>query len=464
MAKAIINQLVEGQIFSHTAIIKNTFSRIFGRLISSIFERLFHEPMGDGVMKFFWNLSYVGLGTVISTVFSFSYNVIAGRVLGPSGYGGFTLVQSIAMFLYIPMLLGLHTAMIRYCAGSTEQLQQRKIISTTYIVALCLTIVSVLLYGIFRHQVADLFSVSQEIITLSVLFAVLFAVYTLATSSLRGLHLMKDYAFFQPIYGVTLLTALLVFIYFQFYSFKAMVYASFLAYGIVGSIIVLIFLKRYLTFRIDRSWLSKLWKYSSLSVIGGLSFTLYTNIDRIMINYYMDVGSVGMYSVYYYASFTMLALFSGIFTTVFFPAVSKTRDKGSIYRKLNKTIPYLLILGIPFALIGEYIILQFFGKDYSIQLPLLIMFAVAGVLVTWYGIYAWFFNSEGVKGARLTVSGTLIIAVANIALNIVLIPLVGLYGAIGATALAFTFGLYYNFYRGKNFFTNTREDEYEPNP
>lgn len=67
------------------------------------------------------------------------------------------------------------------------------------------------------------------------------------------------------------------------------------------------------------------------------------------------------------------------------------------------------------------------------------------------GVYAWFFNSEGIEGAKLTVSGTLIIAIANIILNVILIPQIGLYGAIGATTLAFSLGLGYNFYRGKRF-------------
>jgi len=109
-------------------------------------------------------------------------------------------------------------------------------------------------------------------------------------------------------------------------------------------------------------------------------------------------------------------------------------------------------LSLRYPLIGEYAILRLFGEDYPIQLPLMLIFAVAAILVTWYGVYAWFFNSEGIEGAKLTVSGTLIIAIANIILNAILIPQIGLYGAIGATALAFALGLCYNFYRGKRFF------------
>ena len=457
MVKAINNRLAEEQHYLKGTTIQNAFSRFFGRIISLFHEKIFREPASEEMIKFVRNLSYVGLGTIFASIFSFLYNIIAGRVLGPSGYGSFMLVQSIAMVLYIPMLLGLNTAMIKYCAENKDQHQQRRIISTAFIATTCLTVTSVLLYGTFRHQIATIFSVDQEIIVLSILFAVLFTFYTLVISSLRGLHLMKDYAVFQPIYGITLLLALLLFIFIQFNSFKAMVYATYLAYGVIGLIILFRFFKRYLTFVIDRSWLSTLWKYSSVAVIGGLSFTLYTNVDRIMINYYMDVESVGVYGVYYYASFTVLTLVSGIFTTVFFPTASKSHDRSSIYGKLNKIVPYLLILGLPVALIGEYVILRLFGEGYTIQLPLMLVFAIAAILVTWYGVYAWFFNSEGIEGAKLTVSGTLIIAIANIILNVILIPQIGLYGAIGATTLAFSLGLGYNFYRGKRFFACNSE-------
>ncbi|MDD3523378.1 MAG: flippase [Candidatus Cloacimonetes bacterium] len=452
MTKAIIKRLFEAQRHLHSTKTMKNSSRIFKGLISFFYGKIFHEPANEEVMKFFRNLSYVGLGTILSTIFSFSYNLIAGRVLGPSGYGGFTVVQSIAMFLYIPMLFGLHTAMMKYCAESKDQYQQHRILSTTYTLVICLTLASVLIYYIFRDQIAAIFSVNQEIVMLSIIFTVFFVFYTLATSSIRGLHLMRAYAIYQPIYGIILLSAFLIFISAQFYSFKAMVYSTCLAYGIVGLVITLRFLKDHLAFTIDRSWVPTLWKYSSLAVIGGLSFTLYTNIDRVMINYYMGFASVGIYAVYYYASFTVLTLISGIFTTVFFPTASRSQDKRAIYKKLNRTIPYLLILGIPIAITAEYVILLLFGKDYPLQLPLMLIFAVSAILVTWYGIYAWFFNSEGIEGSKLTVSGTLVIAITNVIFNVILIPLMGLYGAIGATTLAFALGLCYNFYYGKKFF------------
>ena len=166
----------------------------------------------------------------------------------------------------------------------------------------------------------------------------------------------------------------------------------------------------------------------------------------------MDMESVGIYGVYYYASFAVIGLFSGVFITVFFPVASKTSDKKLLYSKLTKTIHYLLILAILGVMIGEVIILQFLGKEYPQNFLLMVLFAITAVLATWYSILAWFFSSDGINGARLTVSGTIIIAIANIVLNIILIPQIGLWGAIGASTVAFIIGLCFNYYYGRKHF------------
>ncbi|WP_286681164.1 lipopolysaccharide biosynthesis protein, partial [Methanoculleus sp. DTU007] len=97
----------------------NSYSILFA-LTNTIYRAIFHEEISTEVEKFIKNLSYVGIGTIVASVFSFSFNILAGRWLGPSEYGTFTLIQSVAMFLYIPMLLGFHTAMVKYNAEKVD--------------------------------------------------------------------------------------------------------------------------------------------------------------------------------------------------------------------------------------------------------------------------------------------------------------------------------------------------------
>jgi O-antigen/teichoic acid export membrane protein len=428
-------------------------SRICMAIISYFYECIFREKPNEDFYNFIKKSIYVGFGTFVATVFTFLFNIVAGRVFGPSGYGTFMLIQSIAMFLFIPMFLGLHTAMIKYCAETGDHNQRQKIISTTYIAVLFLTIISVCLYEIFNNQLVSLFSVNKEIFEMSIIFAVLFVFYTLTTSTLGGLHLTKEYALFQPIYGIIIFLILFIFLAFQYTSYKAIFYAMSLSYGIIGCAIVLLYLRKYLSFFLDSKWLSTLWSYSNLAVISGLACVLYTNIDRILINYYLGVTSVGIYSVYYISSFGIVGLSYSILAIVFLPMASNMPDKKKLYLLLKKICPYLLVFGIPVVIAGQFVLLMLFGSEYPIEIPLVILFAISAVLATVYGIFSFFFSSEGVSGARLALWGILIIAIVNIILNIIFIPRVGLYGAIGSTAVALAFGSGFNFYCGRKYFT-----------
>jgi len=422
--------------------IKDVFFRTSMRILSLFYEKLFHEGIDEEVENFIKNLSYVGFGIILSTIFVFLFNFVAGRLLGPIGYGNFTLVQSIAMFLYIPMILGFNTAMMKYCAEYRDSDSQNKIISTTYSIVILLIIISLMIYFIFSNQLMILFSVDYEILCLSIIFAIFYVLYTLTTSTLIGLHHLKGYSLFQSIYGFLLFLTFLVFICIHFTSYKAMIYANYLAYGIIGCAIAILILKKHITLRISPPWLSSLWKFSNLAIICTISFNIYTNIDCILINYYMDVQSVGIYGVYYMASFPTVMIFTSVFTTVLFPTASKLQDKKSLYMKLKKITPYLFVLGIPGVLIGEFLILKLFGPAYPIDVPLMIIFAVAAVLTSLYQIFGCFFTSNSLKGIKLISTSSLIIALMNIILNIILIPIIGLDGAIGATAISFAIGLF----------------------
>lgn len=424
--------------------------RIYGRIITLvgiIYERIFHETMSFEVQKFFGSISYVTIGTMIGTIFSFTFNILSGRLLGPQGYGQFTLLQSIGMILYIPMLFGVHTALIKYTAQKPDHDRQRVILSSAFLMVLLFTGVSLILFALFAEPIAALLSVSIDIYWLGVLFAVLFVFYTLTTSALLGLNQMKQYALTQPAFSFLMLATFLVLILMHQFNYLSMVYAMYMAYG-VTALGILIYIRRYLRFEVNRPWLGTLVRFSAAAMMGCVCFTVYTNVGKLMINYYMSVGEVGIYGVYYYASFTVVGLFSGIFTTVFFPTISKYKDLGSVYKKLNTMMIYYILLGIPFVVVFEFVILKLFGAQYPMIPALMLLFALTAMLVTGYGMYQWLFNAAGIHGAYLALTNEIMITVLNLVLNILLIPRFGLYGAAGATAIAFAIGILAFYFRG----------------
>ena len=420
---------------------KNTLSAKIIGIIGTFYERLFHENVTDEVEKFIKNLSYMGIGTFIASLFSFSYNILAGRWLGPSEYGSFTLVQSVAMFLYIPMMLGFHTALVKYNAEKIDFLRQRCIISTTFILASLFTIASIFIYLVFSEQVMNIFSISRDIFYFALVFAVLYVFYTLMIETMRSLHRIKEVSLFNLIFSLTVFLSFLAFIFvFRDLSFKSPLISMLLAYGLTGGILLAL-LRKYIKPEFDWEWAQKLQKFSIYSLIGGISFVCYMNFGKIVINMYLPVSNVGIYWAYNYSFTAVIFLFMSIFVTVFYPVASMCADKGMLFRRINKIVIILLIFGWPLALVSGYIILWMYGAEYPFNLSLMFLFATAGICISIDQLYGHLVCSTGIHGAKIESYAGVVLAGVNIILNFLLIPRIGLTGAVVATIISYLFSI-----------------------
>jgi O-antigen/teichoic acid export membrane protein len=420
------------------------------RMVGGLYERVFHEPMGDKVTQFVHDLSYVTIGTLVATCFSLTFNILSGRLLGPAGYGQFTLVQSLGMVMYLPMLAGLNASLIKYTAEGEERERHKRLISTTYIIVLLLTVVTIILYLWLGDALASLFTVSPDLLSLSIIYAVLFVGYTLTTSTLLGLHEMKMYAYFQPVFTAIMLGALLFYWSAGALSFTNALNAMLLGYGIT-TIVIGFRIRSYLSLSIDRSSIRLLGTYAGMALISCITFTIYQNLGKLLLNRYLTVEDVGIYGVYYYAAFTVIALFSTIFTTVLFPAASRHGDVGAIFVRISRGVRYFLILGVPGVLVSELVMLKLFGAAYPVVPSLVLSFALTAVVVNTYGLFQWIFNAESIRGSKISLGTSVLITMLALVFIGVMVPSFGVHGAIGGLGMAFAVGTVVLYYRGRRY-------------
>lgn len=407
-------------------------------LINFIYRKIFHEEVSSEVEKFIINLSYVGTGVIIASVFSFSYNILAGRLLGPSEYGSFTLVQSVAMFLYIPMLLGFHTALVKYNAEKIDFHRQKSIISTTYILVFLFTIVSILVYMTFSKEIMAIFSISGEIFYYAVMFAVLYVFYTLTTETLRSLHMIGAYSRLKPIFSMILFSSFLVSIYFfNELSFKTPLLSMLSAYGVTGGIVLAV-IRKFLIPEFSKEWAHTLHRYSIYSLMGGLSFVIYTNIDKLLINQYLSVVDVGKYTAYHYSFTSITFLVTTIFITVFFPVASQQSTKIGLFKKINKLVYYYIIFAFILAAISGFIIIGLYGPEYPFELTLGLLFVLVAIVISVNQFYGQLMASVGEKGIKVMSLAAISMAIVNSLLNLKFIPVWGIRGAVMATIIAYT--------------------------
>lgn len=413
---------------------------LVSKIITFLYKLVFQEKISLAAKFFVKNLSCIVIGYGIAAFCIFAFQIIGGRILGPTEYGKYVLVDSVAIFLHILMILGFSTAAIKYIAEKDDYQEQRKIISTSYLMVFIFSLVSIFLLLFFSFQLSKIFSISLLIFRLAIIFAFFYVLYTLATNTLRGLHQMKKLALFRIGYGLLTLIVFGILILTKHISFLAAVFSICFAYLVIF-LLITINLRQYLVLRFDKFWANKLFRYGIYAVIGGVCLAFLPAISKILVSRYLTSADVGIYNAYYFSSIAVVVFLSTMFITVFFPTASKYQQKEPIFRKIKQLLPYLFLGGIPTFFGIELIILTLYGVEYPINYSLMLLFALTSILIAIHSLYNWLFCSEGVLGVKLVTVVFIFITLINILLSVYLIPLFALYGAIFSLGVAYMAGI-----------------------
>jgi len=227
------------------------------------------------------------------------------------------------------------------------------------------------------------------------------------------------------------------------------VVAVFLGYGVaglaggfvVGMLVGTIVQLRFFDLRFVRFGWKHLKSLSSFSfwifLIGGGSL-VFNNSDTLMIGYFMNNADVGVYRII--SQFTSLAAFTTIaLRGTLWPRVSQWNqigETGLIEESLSRAFTYSLILALPLfvggALLGDKLLYYFYGAEFVNYLTLVLLFTLQIV-----NIFQYFFTTYlgAMNQLKDLFKITVLAVVANIILNAVLIPVIGISGAAVATVL-----------------------------
>lgn len=417
---------------------------LFSKINKKIYELLTGGKPTEEAKAFIKNLEVAFFGYAVTGFCVFVFEIMAGRILGPEIYGKYVLVSSIGLFLYLFMTLGVNAAMIKYGAGADND-TKRKIISSSYFITICTSLFFGLIFFIFSNKISTLLSVPKSVFLASILLGILFGFYVIATDSLRTLYNIKNLSFFRASYGILIL--LMFFLFFNFVnrtSFFIAVFSICISYFII--VIAITFsIKKYLTFRPDKSWIKKLLEYGLFAAIAGLMLTFLATQSQLFVNMYSsEKKDVGIYAAYYFSSINITTFLYNIFIVVFFPAVSRITQlaqKKAVFKKIGKLIPILFLIWLPLLFLIQIVSLKIYGSQYPLNIPLALLFDLTAILICTYGLYSWFFYSLGVSWVKKITILTIFIFPTNILLNIYLVPRFSLWGAIFSTFLTYIISL-----------------------
>ena len=189
---------------------------------------------------------------------------------------------------------------------------------------------------------------------------------------------------------------------------------------------------------VDFSILKEMLKYSIPLIINAVSWWLIYSTDKLMINYFLGEDQVGIYSVSAKIPSlinTVTYFFSQAWVLSAITEYNATRDL-EFYRRVFRIYNYFLCLAVSFVLLFLKPFMQIYvGADFRsawLYVPLLL---IATIFRNYSDFFGAFFASA--KKNILILITTSVGAICNVALNAILIPLIGVQGAVIGTAVSF---------------------------
>lgn len=362
--------------------------------------RIFGYEMSDAMKKFLNHLSWSFSGGIIAASILLILNVLAGRWLGPTEYGRYSLVIAISSIFIIPMTMGVETAITYYISKNKEDSIRKDLTASSLWMVIIFIIIIFSITNYLSHYLENIFTTQNKVIIIAIIFSVLLAMRNIFDAILKGFHFFKYQSFLRMLEAV--ITAVFFIIFFEIlrkFNFQFYVYAIFSGY-IFTILMVLWIIRKNITLSLKYS--KKILSYGIFAILGSLFGIMTSSFDKILINKYIGQEQLGIYNAYMTASFLLATQIMTLFINVFFPFLASIRDNGMILKKLNKLLKIFLVPALIIFGVIIWVILMVFGEKYGTDWVLLCECSLFSVLSMYFTTLWWLIASKGRNGIKFT--------------------------------------------------------------
>jgi len=391
---------------------------------------------------------------LVVSISSIILSIYIARNLGDIIFGRYSFALAFTAFFAIFSNLGYDTLLVREVARNKPQ--ANKYLSNILIIRSILSIIFFVLLVILVNLM------NYPSYTKSVVY--LFGIYTLL-SSLSNIF-KSTFRAFEKMEYETVVTIIINVI-----RVSSGVLVLFLGYGLMELALVFLFssvfdliisslICEYNFVKIDLEADLSFWKDSIKKALplGMLSIfgIIYTRVDTIMLSLMKGDAVVGWYN----AAYNLVLGFKPIpylFIGALLPLMSYyyTSSKKSLKNIYSNSFKYLLILGLPLtlgiALLADKIIILFYGQQFTSSIVALQILAGDVLIIFLYSALGGLLISID-KQNQMAIFAA-VTALANVILNLLLIPSLSYVGAAVATIASETVLLiFYVYFISKHFY------------
>lgn len=406
-------------------------------------------------MSLFKSTAWYTFGNLFSRFLGFILLPFYSNFLTTSDFGTYALIMSAYSVFAAIYQGGLFSGFSKYFVEAEEN-KKKDVFSSIFAFILLTSLCLSTLATIFQSNIAQLLLRSPNSGRL-----IFVAAWMLFSDTIFAilLHLLKTKEQSGKVAYYTLASAIfnllfnLIFVFYQRKGVEGILLAQLFSGAIVASSMFPIIIDN-LRFRINTEFLKKVLIFSLPLLIGGIFSTLVDVADRFILDRFLDVKSVGIYSFSYRIAMLMnvFVISFGTAWTPYFLRIYKNDNAltselfGKNFTKLL-AVSLLIFLAVS-LLIGDLFHFKLsgaplFNGQYEPGI-IIIPFVLAGYafrgLIGFYSVYPYVSG----KSYHFLISDSLAFIV-NIILNFIMIPMWGILGAAIATMLSFAVGLLYLF-------------------
>lgn len=379
------------------------------------------------------------LVTILGPLFSVLLTPLYTRVLEPADYGIVDVSLTLTYFVTTFTLLGLDQALsVHFFDG--DDARRRDLVTTAmaYVAAASVAVGAMLIAAapiladvLFRDPTR---AVTLRIVTVIVLTSPL---YSLCAAALRLRMGVRSVNALGLSYLLALVATNVVLVLGLRYKATGVLAASGLA-NVVGCGVGLWLVLRSLRGRVDRTLLPKLLEAGAGLTVAGIGVLMLSNLDRLLLTQYVSQTDIGLYSIANKLT-SMQAVAVSIFWNAWWPMsleMASRPEAPAQYRRVFELFAAgTMFVGLGIAVFAPEILVVFTRDVYVPAAPFvagLVAPSAALFSLTSFGLIALYVR----KRIATVTALALATAAINLGLNLVLNPVLGVWGAVIATGVA----------------------------
>ena len=420
--------------------------------------------MSSGKSLFKQTLIY-GIATVLPRMLSFFLVRLYTDYMPTNEYGKVSIIFSFMVFFNVVLSYGMETAFFRFYSKEDDK---RKVISTSTISLFWSTIGFLILFLLFRKDLALWSKINVEYIVFTIWILALDALAIIPFSKIRAEGRPIKYAIIKILNVVINLSLNIFFLAFlpnwatntDNVFIQTIYHEDFqIGYIFVSNLIASLFTLLFVLpdyFKIKWQFDTDLWKkmmqYGLPILVAGIAFAINEHFDKILLDWMeVDMADIGAYSACYKIGMFMV-LFRTAYTLgiePFFFSHAKNENAPQTYATITK---YFVIFGsficlgvIVFADILKLILVN--NQSYWSAMNIVPLIVLANFFLGIYtNLSVWYKLIDKTRiGAYISIVG----AIVTLVLNLLLIPIISYMGSAIATIFAYGTMMFISYYMGQ---------------